>query len=407
MPSPFVVLGEGRDEVRSSIDQGFREVVQDRQLGTGHAVQKVIESADIDPDAGLLVTCGDIPGIRPETFDQLVQAHEESEADLTLMTTRFDDPTGYGRVKVSEPEDRVLEIVEETDASPEETAIKRVNTGVMIGRFGLFDSLLPQLETDNEQGELYLTDVVGLLNENDRSVDYYEVEDSWQVSGLNTRRDLVEFEREGYRRRANELLEKGVTVRDPSSVRIGPWVEVQRDVDLEGSVTVHGESALGEDVTVRGDTRIVDSDVGPGTTIEKSVVKSSRIGSDVSVGPYTHVRLGCDVGDGVRLGNFTELKKTQIATRSKVPHLSYVGNAEIGSDVNIGAGTIFCNYDGVEKSQTTIKDGAFIGSNVEIIAPVTIGEQATIGAGSTITNDVPDGSLGVGRARQDNIENWD
>lgn len=407
LASPYVVLGEGREEVRSTIDRDFREVLQERQLGTGHAVQQVVESENFDLDDTLLVTCGDIPGIRPETFENLVDSHRQSDADLTLMITRLDDPDGYGRVKITEPDDRIVDIVEDADATPEEKAIKRVNTGVMIGGYEMFDTFLPRLQDDNEQGELYLTDVVSLLNEQDRVVDYHEVEDSWEVSGLNTRRDLVNFERTGYRRRAKKLLDRGVTVRDPDRVRIGPWVDVERDVDLHGSVTVEGVSRLGEDVTVRGDTRIVDAEIGKGTTIEKSVVKSSRIGSDVTVGPYTHVRPGCDVGDGVRLGNFTELKKTQIGTRSKVPHLSYVGDAEIGSEVNVGAGTIFCNYDGENKSQTTIKDGAFIGSNVEIIAPVTVGEGATIGAGSTITDDVPDGSLGLGRARQENIKGWE
>lgn len=404
--TPRVVLGSGRGEVRSRIEKDFREVVQEEQFGTGHAVRTALESSSMEDGGSLLVTCGDIPGIRPGTFDALVEAYRASEADLMLLTTRLDDPEGYGRVK-KEDSGAVSAIVEEADASPKEKKIDRINTGVMIGRTSVYRNYLTDLDADNEQGELYLTDLVELLNDDGRPVDHYEVEDSWEVTGINTRRDLVTFEEEGYRRRARSLLDEGVTVRSPDSVRIGPWVTVEEDVELEGSVTVQGESHLGTGVTVRGDTFIVDSEVGSGSFVDRSTIKSSRIGSDVTVGPYTHVRPDCEVGDGVRLGNFVELKKTQVGTHSKIPHLSYVGNAEIGCEVNIGAGTIFCNYDGENKYRTTIRDGAFVGSNVEIVAPVTIGENVTLAAGSTITEDVPDESLGVGRSRQENIEEWE
>lgn len=399
------VVGEGRERVKAVLPDSVESVPQDEQLGTGHAVKQVLQATDDPVGTPMLVTCGDIPGVRPETYERLLEAYENSAAKLVLLTTTVDDPEGYGRVKVND-EGKVQSIVEEVDASPRERKINRINTGIMCGERGVFADLLPELENNNEAGEFYLTDVVGLMNTNDLSVEYLEVEDPWEVTGINTRRQLVEFERTGYRRRVDRLLSDGVTVHDPGRVKIGPWVEVAGDVEVEGGLYVYGESRLESGVRIVGETRIVDSTVGAGTSVDASTLKSSEVGENVSIGPYAHLRPGAKLSEDVKVGNFVEVKNSTIGPESNVSHLSYIGDAELGRNVNVGAGTITCNYDGSEKHRTVVEDDVFIGSNVEIVAPARIGRGATLGAGSTITRDVPAEGLGVGRARQDNIEDW-
>ncbi len=254
--NPVLVVGDAQKSVRDTLDGTFREVRQDNPMGTGHALIRVLEDSNFEPGRNLLVTCGDIPGIAPETFESFREEYESSPSDLMLFTTEVEDPEGYGRVKLDEGNQSVAQVVEDSDASPSELSLKRIHTGVLMGTVNLFDTFLPVLDRDNEQGELYLTDVVKLLNEDDRTVDYFDFDDAWQVTGINTRRQLVEFEREGYRRIAYELLEGGVTVHDPESTKISPWAVVEPDVELEGSVSVIGKSRLGQGAKVIGDTRI-------------------------------------------------------------------------------------------------------------------------------------------------------
>lgn len=405
--SETLVLGFGREQVNEILSGDYQSIIQEEQLGTGHAVLRALEESDFSSESSLLVTCGDIPGISPTTYSNFLESYRDSSADLMLLVTELEDPEGYGRVKVADDRTDVVEIVEEADASPDEKNINRINTGVMCGKKDVLEEYLPRLESNNEQGELYLTDVVELMNQDDRTVDYHSIDDTWQVTGINTRRQLVSFEQDGYRRRAENLLASGVTVHDPDRVKIGPWVDVEKDVVLEGDVTVQGECTLRDNVELRGNVRVWNSVLGSATSVVDSTIKSSRIGDNVTIGPYAHIRPGCQVGDDVRLGNFIEVKQSTVGSNSNISHLSYIGDAEIGNHVNVGAGTITCNYDGSEKYKTSVEDGVFIGSNVEIVAPVTIGEDATIGAGSTITDDVPTGSLGIGRERQKNIDDWD
>lgn len=405
--SPHVVLGSGREQVRSKIESEYEEVIQEEQLGTGHAVKKVLNSTNFSNDSHLLVTCGDIPGLKPSLLNRFADAYMDSSAELMLMITEVEDPEGYGRVKLDDRQQSVQKIVEHSDATEEEKAIRRINTGVLCGKVGMMDDYLSQLNPDNEQGELYLTDVVELARDDGHPVDYFKAEDTWQVRGINTRRELVDFERKGYRRRADRLIDKGVTIRDPDMIKIGPWVDIARDVELQGSVSLLGNSKINTGTEIRGDCYIFHTEIGTDSFVESSTIKFSKLGADVQVGPYTHVRPDCDISEGVRLGNFVEIKKTSVGKNSNISHLSYVGNSEIGQNVNVGAGTITCNYDGEDKYKTLIEDDVFIGSNVEIVAPVTISSDATIGAGSTITKDVPSGSLGIGRERQENIPEWD
>lgn len=405
LESVTAVVGEGRDRVERLLPEGVGSVLQEEQLGTGHAVQQVFDGADLSGTSALLVTCGDIPGVRPATYERLLETYEETEARLVLLTTTVDDPEGYGRIKLDE-DGTVTAIVEEVDATPEEAAIDRINTGIMCGAVSVFERFLPELENNNEAGEYYLTDVVEMMNDNEMSVEFVEVEDPWEVTGINTRRQLVGFERTGYRRRVEDLLDSGVTVHDPDRVKIGPWVDVAGDVELEGGVYAYGESELESGVRVFGETRIVGTTVGAGTTIQSSTLKSSEVGENVSIGPYAHLRPGAKIAEDVKIGNFVEVKNSTIGPGTSVSHLSYLGDAEFGENVNVGAGTITCNYDGSDKHKTVVEDDVFIGSNVEIVAPARIGEGATLGAGSTITKDVPADALGIGRDRQKNIDDW-
>lgn len=399
------VVGEGREQVEALLPEDVTSVLQEDQLGTGHAVQQVFDADGLTEASGLLITCGDIPGVRPSTYERLVDAYQSSDADLVLLTTTVDDPEGYGRVKLGE-DGAVAAIVEEVDATPEEAAIDRINTGIMCGSVSVFERFLPQLENDNEAGEYYLTDVIAMMNDNDMNVDFVEVEDSWEVTGINTRRQLVDFERDGYRRRVEKLLENGVTVHDPERVKIGPWVDVSDDVEIEGGLFAYGTSTIDSNVRIYGESRIVDTTVGAGTTVQSSTLKSSEIGEDVTIGPYAHLRPGAKISEDVKIGNFVEVKNSTIGPGTSVSHLSYLGDAEFGANVNVGAGTITCNYDGDDKHKTIVEDDVFIGSNVEIVAPAHIGEGATLGAGSTVTKDVPANSLGIGRERQKNIDDW-
>ncbi|MFB6355909.1 MAG: DapH/DapD/GlmU-related protein, partial [bacterium] len=284
--------------------------------------------------------------------------------------------------------------------------IDLINTGVMCGQTEVFRKWLPECESDNESGEIYLTDVIRLVNNDGGTVRSIEHDNAWEVTGINRRRQLVEFEREGYERKIESLWNTGVTIHDPDRVKIGPWVNVESDVELEGDVTIRGESRIGSGTIIEGNTIIENSYIGTNNTIVQSHIRDASTGDEVQIGPYSHVRPGTAVEDDVRLGNFVEIKKSTIQSHTNVAHLSYVGDAEIGEDVNVGAGTITCNYDGKEKHKTTIESDVFIGSNTELVAPVTVGEGALIGAGSTVTRDVPPRSLALSRVDQENREGW-
>ena len=405
IPRQIAVLGTGKQQVENVLRESVETVEQKQQKGTGHAVQQAVEELNMADEVPLIVTCGDIPGIRPETYESVVKQMLEGEADAVVLTSRLDDPSGYGRVVCSD-QGLVEQIVEDADASSDQKQIKLVNTGIICATAGTFRKQLPQLSNDNESGEYYLTDVIGLIRNDGGRVESVEVQDNWEITGINTRRQLVEFEQEGYRRQNQHFLDNGVTVRDPQRVKIGPWVEIGEDVELEGDVTIIGESTVGRGSRICGRVQVTDSVIGEENDIRDSTLSSARLGNGVRVGPYCHVRPGTEVGDGVRLGNFVEIKKSTVQSHTNIAHLSYIGDAEVGADVNVGAGTITCNYDGYEKHKTTIEDHVFIGSNSELVAPVTVGEGAMIGAGSTVTEDVPKDSLYLSRAGETIRKQW-
>ncbi|HOV79147.1 MAG TPA: bifunctional UDP-N-acetylglucosamine diphosphorylase/glucosamine-1-phosphate N-acetyltransferase GlmU [Bacillota bacterium] len=399
-----VVVGHGADLVAREVEGAALVAVQSEQLGTGHALMQA------GPHFGgfsgqILVLCGDIPLISPATLAGLVESHRASGAAATVMTAEVENPEGYGRV-VRDGHGRVRKIVEQKDASPEERQIREINTGIYcFEAAGLFDALA-RLGPANAQGEYYLTDIIEMYAENGRKVGAFAADNPAEVAGVNDRVQLAAVERYMRLRILEDLMMSGVTVIDPASTFVDRAAAVGRDTVIYPFTFIEGKTVIGEDCVIGPGSRLVDSTVGKSVTVINSIVLESTIGDRCYIGPFAFLRpetrLGCDV----KVGDFVEIKKSEIGDGSKVPHLSYVGDAVIGKKVNIGAGTITCNYDGYKKSPTRIGDGAFIGSNTNLVAPLEIGPGAVTGAGSTITRDVPAGALGVERARQVVVPDW-
>lgn len=372
----YLVIGHQAELVQSALEKVQLPVkpdfvLQREQLGTGHAVMQAKELLQ-DFSGILLVLPGDAPLISAATLRGLLDYHQSGGYSATILTTVVDVPTGYGRI-VRDSAGDVVGIVEEKDASDQERLIKEINSSIYCFDTQLLLACLGEITADNKQGEYYLTDVIKILRQKDYQVGAYLTSDPTEVMGINTRQELAQAGKILWRRKADELMSAGVTILDPDTAYIHP-----------------------------------EAQVGPDTIIYPAVVVAEDvvIGSGCQVGPFAYLRPETRLADGVKVGDFVEIKNSVVGHGSKVPHHSYIGDAVIGSGVNIGAGTITCNYDGQKKSRTVISDGAFIGSNTNLVAPVTVGESAYIAAGSTITKDIPDGALGVARSRQVNKENW-
>jgi len=407
-----VVVGHGREAIESAVCELFPQatiefVVQSEQRGTGHAVlcaRPAFESAS----AGdlLLVLNGDLPNLRPETARALVDETRASGGPMGLLTAHFADPSGYGRI-VRSAAGAAVRVVEERDASATERELTEGNVGTYVFEAAFLQGAIDELSTDNAQGELYLTDLVAAAAAAGTPAHARIVADEDDVLGVNNRADLARVERIARDRRNHALMLSGVTMRSPETTWVASAAVVEADVELGANVSVRGASHLASGVVVETGCVIRDSAVGAGTRIYAySHLDGAVVGAGCNVGPYGRLRPGSVMADTSRIGNFVEMKKTTLGRGSKVNHLSYIGDATVGSGVNVGAGTITCNYDGVNKHPTTIADGAFIGSNTELVAPVSVGAGAYVGAGSTITDDVPDDALGLGRARQRNIEGY-
>jgi bifunctional UDP-N-acetylglucosamine pyrophosphorylase/glucosamine-1-phosphate N-acetyltransferase len=397
-----VVTGHGADAIEALIP-GETCARQDRRLGTGHAVM-CGEAALAGFDGSLLVLSGDTPLMRSATLRALVAAREDGGAAMSVLTAHVPDPT-LGRV-VRGADGAVSGIVEAKDATPEQAAIDEVNTGTYCFDATTLFAHLHRLQTDNVQGEYYLTDMVAVLRSEGLSVAAVTTEDAAEGMGVNTRVQLAEATRI-LQRRVNEAhMLAGVTMTDPALVWVSPTVRIGRDVVLEPMTFLTGETLVGDGATIGPSSRVHDSEIGPRARVDSSVVAGVVVGSDASVGPMGFLRPGTRLEARAKTGAFVEVKNSSIGEGSKVPHLSYIGDAEIGSDVNVGAGSITCNYDGRSKRRTVIGDGAFIGSDTMLVAPVTVGERAVTGAGSAITKDVPPGALGIERTEQRNVEGW-
>jgi bifunctional UDP-N-acetylglucosamine pyrophosphorylase/glucosamine-1-phosphate N-acetyltransferase len=398
-----VVHGHGADAVRAAITgSDIRWDLQAEQKGTGHALAQAMPGVPEGHD--VLVLYGDVPLIRAATLADLV-ARSLPDA-LALLSARLPDPTGYGRV-VRDATGRVARIVEERDASDEERKIAEINTGVLAAPAARLRDWLRALRADNSQGEYYLTDCIGAAVRDGCTVEAVVAETPAEVLGVNDKVQLAEAETAHRARRATELMRAGVTVVDPLRLDVRGEVACGRDVVLDVNVILEGKVRLGDRVKVGPNCVLRDCEIGDDSeVVANCVVEGLTAGNRCVIGPFTRVRPGTRLADGVHLGNFVEVKNSEIGAGSKANHLTYLGDTTIGSKVNVGAGTVTCNYDGANKHRTTIGDGAFIGSGTMLVAPVSVGEEATIGAGSTITQPAPAGKLTVERARQVTVEHW-
>ena len=397
-----VVYGHGAEAVRRAFPENtLRWALQAEQLGTGHAVQQAMPET---PGANrVLVLFGDVPLLTPETCRRLVD--DTPADDVAVLTVDMDDPTGYGRI-IREG-GSVTRIVEEKDASAEERLVVEINTGVLVCSADMLRAWLDNLRNDNAQGEYYLTDVIAMAVSEGVTVHGIKA-DSWtEVMGINDRKQLAEAERALQARLVDELMKLGVGFADPARVDIRGELSCGKDVFIDVNAVFEGDVELGDGVTIESNNLVRDSKLGAGTIVHSNChIEGATTGSECEIGPFARLRPGAELADNVKVGNFVEIKKSTIDVGSKVNHLTYIGDAEIGQGVNVGAGTITCNYDGVNKHKTVIGDGAFIGSGVELVAPVRIGAGTTVGAGSTITKDTDDDQLVLERSRQKTVPGW-
>lgn len=399
----FVVYGHGGDNVRTELAHLSAEwVEQPDRLGTGHAVQQVVPH--IDPADTVLVLYGDVPLIRPDTLRRLVDSAQAS--GLSLITARVKQPQGYGRI-VRDEQGRIARIVEEKDANGAELEIDEVNSGIMAFRADRLARWLSGLGNDNAQGEYYLTDVVALAVAEGIEVGCTAPEAADEILGVNNRSQLAALERRYQQRQAERLMLEGVTLLDPARFDLRGELTAGRDVTIDVNVVLAGRVVLGDGVTVGPNTVIRDAVVADDVAIDANcVIENADIGPRCRIGPFSRIRPETALAEGVHVGNFVEIKKASVGAGTKINHLSYIGDASLGSDVNIGAGTITCNYDGANKHRTEIGDRAFIGSDTQLVAPVKVGAGATIGAGSTITHDAPAEELTLSRAPQQTRSGW-
>ncbi len=401
-----VIVGHGADLVRERLSehQGVQFALQEPQLGTAHALRQA-ESVLAGHTGTLVMLSGDVPLLEARTLERLVDVHREAAAAATVLTAMVDRPYGYGRIVRTDG--RIARITEERDASPTERQIKEINSGIYAFDIGPLWEALREIASQNTQGEYYVTDLVGVYRRRRLPVETLLVEQPAEIRGINSRTELAEVSRLVRQTKNEELMAAGVTLIDPATTYVDAEVEVGPDTVIHPGVTLEGHTRIGPACEISSHVRICDSEIGAGVTINNfCVLVGARVASGASVGPFAHLRPESVVGDRAKVGNFVELKKTTLGPGSKANHLAYLGDATIGANVNVGAGTITCNYDGTRKNETVIEDGAFIGSDTQLVAPVRVGKGAYVAAGSSITEDVPPGALGIARGRQANIEGW-
>lgn len=398
-----VVYGHGGETLPQAI--GRPELAwarQEPQLGTGHAVQQALPY--LDPAAICLILYGDVPLTRPETLREMALISRQGA--IALLTVRLRNPAGYGRI-VRNARGQVERIVEHKDASPEELAIDEVNTGILCLPTAKLAGWLARLGNDNAQGEYYLTDVIGMAAAAGEQVIPCHPAAEWEVLGVNSRQQLAELERMHQRNVAEALMTAGVTLIDPARLDVRGKLECGRDVLIDVNCVFEGEVVLADGVKIGANCVLKNVQLGPGVQLQPFChLDGAKVGGDARIGPFSRLRPGTELAEETHIGNFVEIKNSQVGFNSKINHLSYVGDATVGRKVNIGAGTITCNYDGANKHRTVIEDEAFIGSDTQLIAPVTVGRGATLGAGTTLTKDAPEGQLTLSRAKQLSVPGW-
>ncbi len=399
-----IVVGHSADRVKALLPES-KFVEQKEQLGTGHAVMSAREGFK-GYSGNVLILPGDVPLVSAKTLEAFVKSHVEGGFSASILTAEIPNPSGYGRI-VRKNDNEVDSIVEHRDADPEVLKIREINSSIYVfDAPALFDGLA-RVGTNNAQSEFYLTDAIGILVNDRKKAGAFKIENADEILGINTRQELAAVDHIMRRKKCEALMSEGVTIVDPASTFIDIDVQIGADTIIHPSVQIQGQTFIGEDVTIHSFSRISNSKIGARTVVlEGCVIVQSNLGEQVSIGPYTHLRIDATLGDTVKVGNFVEIKKSSLAAGTKAMHLAYLGDATIGKDVNIGAGTITCNYDGTHKHRTVIEDGAFIGTDSQLIAPVRIGRNAYIAAGSSITDDVPPDSLAIARGRQAIKEGW-
>jgi bifunctional UDP-N-acetylglucosamine pyrophosphorylase/glucosamine-1-phosphate N-acetyltransferase len=395
-----VIVGHGAEAVKAYVGDRAEFALQAEQLGTGHAVLMAKPMLE-DEDGITVVICGDTPLIRPSSLEAMIRLHREQGAAATLMSATLSDPRGYGRV-IRDAQDEVVAIVEQKDCTPEQDAVKEINAGTYVFDNRKLFAALAQVNNNNAQGEYYFTDVIGILRAQQEKVLAYCTDDESEWLGVNDRIALSEAEAFMRRRINYEHMANGVTLIDPSAVYIEKDVRIGADTVIYPGTILRGRTVIGEQCEIGPGSDITDSIVGDRVTVKHSVLSEAEVGDDSTVGPFAYLRPGTKLAAHVKIGDFVEIKNAKLAEGVKVSHLSYVGDAEIGKNVNVGCGAITVNYDGYNKHKTIVGDDAFIGSNVNLIAPVTVGPGAYVVAGSTITHDVPEGDMAIARERQVN-----
>jgi bifunctional UDP-N-acetylglucosamine pyrophosphorylase/glucosamine-1-phosphate N-acetyltransferase len=404
--STTVVVGHEAQKVEHLLRRhpGLSFVVQEPQLGTAHALQ-ITEPVFRNATGTLMLLYGDVPLLSANTLKMLLERHASARASATVVTAILDNPHGYGRIVRSG--EQIARIVEERDASPAEREIREINSGIYAFALdGLFDAVRG-IAAENVQNEYYLPDVIAIYRQRGERVETMTVTNTDEIRGINSRSELAEVSRVLRAQKAAALMADGVTIEDPATTYIDKDVTIGRDTIIRPCVWIEGATTIGSGCEIHSGVRIVDSQIGDRVVVyNHCVITNAQLGDDAQVGPFAHLRADANVRERARVGNFVELKKTVLGPGSKSMHLAYLGDATIGEKVNIGAGTITCNYDGTHKNPTVIEDGAFIGSDTQLIAPVTVGKGAYVGSGATIREDVPSGALAVSAGKQRNIEGW-
>ncbi len=404
----IIVVGDNESSIKEKFENKkliFKRqpIGKDKPYGTGYAVMQAVD--EIEDSSTVLILYGDTPLIREETIEELMDFHKEQGLDATVLTASLENPTGYGRIVRAE-DGSVIKIVEERDASELEKEIKEINSGIYCFNGKLLKDSLNEINNNNAQNEYYVTDVIEIIKNKGYSVGGHKIEDPNEIYGVNSRLQLASCEKI-MRERINEKhMENGVTLIDPDSTYIDGDVEIGQDSIIYPGVIIEGNSRIGKNCIIRQNTRIYKSDIGDNVYIESSTIEESLIEENSDIGPYTHIRPNSKIRKNVKLGNFVEIKNSEIGEGTKASHLAYVGDSDIGKDVNIGCGVVFVNYDGKDKFRSVVEDNVFIGCNSNIISPVYIEKWAYIAAGSTITDRVKENDLAIARSRQENKEDW-
>lgn len=401
----ILVIGHGGEEVKNSLGDGLIYVWQKEQLGTGHAVMQALDFLEQDVEQ-VLVLSGDVPLLRGETIEALLSSFKQESAGAAILTANYENPKGYGRI-VRNSEGKLLKIVEDADASEEELNITEINSGTYCFAKEELITALRTLTPNNAQGEYYLTDVIQQMDEKGLKVIGCLAPEPVETMGINNRVQLAEMEKYYRKKLNNDFMLSGVTMIDPATVYIDAGITIGKDTLIYPFTIIQGETKIGEECIIGPNVTISDSEIGDRVEIRQSVMEEVKVSDACKIGPFSYLRPGTVLKEGVKIGDFVEIKNSLIETGSKVPHLTYIGDSVLGKAVNVGAGTITCNYDGKNKFQTIIEDEAFIGSNSNLVAPIKVGKGAYVAAGSTLSKDVPPKNLAIAREKQRNIANWE